>query len=347
MIKNAIRAGFANWIARRPLNSSTEIRLTRLCTQRCRQCSVYERKTEPSSLSLERFTVIAQRLREYGAVIGFISGGEALLVPDLVPILREAKKTFPLATTLVTGLVHKTETVCKTAEFCLHNGINIQTSLDGLGETGDKLRGVEHFSDTVLNHMHEIGNMENKGSLLYCNIVINNLNLEQVPDLIREAKKRGWKSTIGMYHHLTETTREDQELIVRPGPRLSRLINFLDGNTDILNLNSFIRGIQPFLNHERKTPCPFVASPIFMTRTTIMEDGNVHLCWGDPIGNILQQDLKTLFSSAHYQKRLHEYSTCAGCWTTCYTQRYLLLHPQSAGEMIDNGKKMFKLKFRR
>lgn len=335
----------AHALHRMPINSSTEIRLTRLCSQRCRQCQVYERQTEPASLSLASFKEIGAKLCSYGAHIGFISGGEATLVPDLIPILEESRRIFPTATNLVTGLINQTEHLREIARFCLEQNINIQTSLDGLGAIGDNLRGVDHFAERVLDHMAMISAMRGSSrSLLYANIVLNRLNLDQVPELITKAKKIGWKSTIGLYHHLTETTREDDELALIDEPRLVRLLEFLDGNPDILNLNSFILGIRPFLLGERTTPCPFVAAPALMTRLTIMENADVHLCWGGPIGNLFTQTLEEIFRGQAYRDLLQRYRDCAGCWTTCYTQRYLLIHPHSAGELFGNLKKIIKIK---
>lgn len=343
--QNILRHGSLHFAGRRPLNSSTEIRLTRLCTQRCRQCRVYERRTEPATMDLDHFNLLAQRLRDYGAYIGFISGGEATLVPDLDRMLVEAKKTFSIATTLVTGLYHRTDVIREIAQVCLANGINIQTSLDGLGKLGDHLRGVANFSDTVVGHMEMISAMRRKSrSLLYANIVLTSQNLEQVPDLIATARKAGWRSTIGLYHHLTETTREDDELSVKPGAQLDALIEFLLRSPDILNLNSFIRGIGPFLQSGITTRCPFTASRFLSTRTTIMENGDLHLCWGGPVGNAFQQSLQEIFSGNDYLRRLETYDRCHGCWTTCYTQRYLLSHPASLGEWRENLKKMRRMR---
>ncbi len=340
-----LEKGVRHFLYNQPLNSSTEIRLTRLCTQRCRQCSVYERKTIPASLNKERFQILAERLKTYGAHIGFVSGGEATLVPDLIPILQTCKTLFPVATTLVTGLYNQTDRMKTIAKFCLDNDINIQTSLDAIGPLGDYLRGAKHFSDTVLKHMDIISCMKkNSKSLLYTNIVINNLNLDQVPELIAAIKNRGWKATIGMYHHLTETTRKEDELELVSGQRLERLVDYLDGNTDILNLNAFIRGIKPFIEQHKTTECPFVAAKFSMTRPTIMENGDVHLCWGDPIGNLFEQDLETIFSQSSYRQRLQQYAACRGCWTTCYTQRYLLIHPRTLDELLNNVIKIIKLK---
>ena len=347
MLKNSANIAAHAW-QKRPLNSSTEVRLTRLCTQRCRQCQVYERKTEPASMDLPMFRHIARELQNYGAYIGFISGGEATMVHDLPEILLESKRTFPIATTLVTGLYNNRELIRSIGRICLDHDINIQTSLDALGETGDILRGAKDFSTTVLSHMEMISKMrESSRSLLYCNIVLSHLNLDQVPELIATAKGIGWKATIGLYHHLTETTRTDDDLSVRPGERLNRLVAFLDNNPDILNLNAFIRGIEPFVSRGHTTPCPFVASRFLVSRTTIMENGDLHLCWGGPIGNLLTQTLRDIFSSETYRQRLAEYQTCRGCWTTCYTQRYLLIHPRSLREVLNNSRKIMRMQRRR
>ena len=341
----AVGRALKNSLARRPINSSTEIRLTHLCTQRCRQCRVYEKKNEPVSMSWENFQLIARRLRDYGATIGFISGGEATLVPYLDKILIEAKTTFPVATTLVTGLYNRSEIIERFCRVALENNINIQTSLDGLGELGDYLRGVKNFAATVLEHMNLISKMkENSKSLLYANIVINNLNLEQLPELIQRATDLGWRTTIGVYHTLTATTRLDEAMMLKPGKQLDKLIDFLLGHSAILNLDSFIRGIGDYVQTHCSDICAFRDSPILSTRTTIMEDGNVHLCYGAPIGNLFKQNLKNIFSGETYSERLNEYARCPGCWTTCYTQRYLLVHPRSLKELGHNVKKVLGLK---
>lgn len=296
-------------------------------------------------MSLENFRIVAERLRSYGAYVGFISGGEATLVPYLDQILPEAKKTFSSATTLVTGLYNKFEIIKKIGLIALANGINIQTSLDGLGELGDSLRGAKNFSETVLSHMKWLAeNRGDSGSLLYANIVINNLNLEQVPELIQRAKDIGWKTTIGLYHSLTATTRADDEMRLQPGKRLDKLINFLNDNDDILNLNSFVNGIGEFVGGKRPNFCAFIDSPALCTRTTIMENGDVHLCYGKPIGNILNDEFDAIFKGTEYRNRIDEYRACEGCWTTCYSQRYLLVHPRSVKELVHNLKKIWRLK---
>ena len=338
--------GLRNTLARRPINSSTEIKITRLCTQRCRQCSIYNKKTEPATISLDNFAIIARRLREHGAYIGFVSGGEPTLVPHLKEILCEAKKTFPVAVTLNTGLYNRTETIERLAEYVLTNNMNVQTSLDGLSDVGDNLRGVRDFSKTVLSHMDLLSRMKREigsSSLLYANIVLNNLNLDHIPEIIDLASEKGWDVTIGLYHTLTATTRKDDALAPVPGRDLDQLLAYVVDHPHILTLKPFLKGITTFLEGNGfKKYCPFVSSPILATRLTIMENGDVHLCTGNPTGNLLKQDLREIFSSQAYTQRLQEYKKCSGCWTSCYIQRFLLLHPRTLSDCASNLKKVLR-----
>jgi len=335
------------WLHRRPMNTSTEMRITRLCSQRCRQCDVYNRRTQPPSLDSSRFRILARRLRDYGAHVGLISGGEPLLAPDVEDILQEARKTFPVAVTLVTGLYDGIRRVERVARAALDQEINIQTSLDGLGALGDDLRGVTDFAPTVTDRMRRIARLKarsNARSLLYANVVINNRNLDQVPDLLDRIAECGWQATVGLYHTLTETTRTDSELILRPGPRLREILSRIRSHPALLNLDAFIRGIESAAGGRYPRFCPYLDAPVLSTRTVVMEDGEVYLCRGGSIGNLFDQDLEEIFAGPVYRQRLQEYRNCPGCWASCYAERYLLFHPPNIEDFLDTVRKVHRLR---
>jgi len=335
------------WLHRRPMNTSTEVRITRLCSQRCRQCDVYNRRTEPPSLDSGRFQILARRLRAYGAHVGLISGGEPLLAPDVEKILDEARKTFPVAVTLVTGLYDQVQRVERVARTALDQDINIQTSLDGLGALGDDLRGVTDFALTVTDRMRRIARLRARSasrSLLYANVVINNRNLPQVPLLLDHIAECGWQATIGLYHTLTETTRTDDELILRPGPHLQEILTRIMAHPALLNLKAFVRGIESAAAGRYPRTCPYLDAPVLSTRTVIMEDGEVYLCRGGSIGNLFDQDLEEIFTGDMYRQRLREYRLCPGCWASCYAERYLLFHPPNVEDLLDTVRKVHRLR---
>ena len=337
-VSGTVRRSVTNALRRRPVNSSTEIRLTRLCTQRCRQCRIYDRRTEPHSLTPSSFSILARRLREYGASIAFLGGGEPTMVEGIEAILEEAKRTFPVAVTLVTNLYNRPETVRHAARIALSLDINIQTSLDGLGETGDVLRGATGVSETVLGNMERIAALKatsGSRSILYANTVMNRINLKQIPTIIEAVRERGWRSTTGIYHSLTSTTQFDSELLLNGEPGLRDTVDFLARHPNVYTLGSFLKGIPDFLAGKTPKRCLYLDQPLLGSRLCIMEDGNVYLCKGDPIGNLLRQPMVEILDGRLYRERLDEYRACPGCWTACYTQRSLLLRPRSLREVRD------------
>jgi len=331
----------------KPINSVTEIKVTRLCNQRCRQCNIHENREGSPYMNYAEYRVVARKLQKYGSLVGMISGGEPLLHPDIIDILAHAKKIFPLSVSLVSGLYFDYDKIENVIAFCLKNGINIQTSLDGLGGNGDYLRGVKDHAEIVLGNMKKITALKKElgsSSFTYANCVLSAKNLHQVPDIIEVCKEAGWEVTIGLYHSLLDTTKEDDEMKITDAESLQRIIDFLADNPTILNLNSFIEGIPRIINNDFPDFCPFVDGKRTATRLTIMHNGEVHLCKGDAVGNLLEQDLGEIVDSKKYENLLVEYTSCNGCWSSCYTQKYLLFHPQNFKQALEHGKKLLNLK---
>ena len=336
-----------NYFNDRPINSVTEIKVTHVCNQRCRQCNIYKDKSKPIHLSFPKYKKICKNLNNYGALVGMISGGEPLLNPEINQILLHSLKIFPLSVSLVTGLYFPYEKIADTISLCLKNNINLQTSLDALGKKSEYIRGVKNHSKIVLENMKKIAEEKEKlgsDSFLYANSVLSNLNLEQIPEIIKASKKAGWKTTIGVYHSLIERTNEDDEMKITDSDKFYETVEFLKDNPDVLNLNTFIEGLPRVLEHNFPDYCPFIQGKRTSTRLTIYENGDLYLCGGKSIGNLLDEDLTTILESEIYAKRLQEYKNCHGCWSSCYTQKHLLFHPKNLAQSLHNISKLLNLK---
>lgn len=346
LAQSCIKAG-RHFFQNMPLNTVTEIKITRLCNQRCRQCTIYKKKGTPPYLSLAQFREIGRRLQQYGSFVGMISGGEPLLHPDIQKILTYAKKVFPLSVSLVTGLYFPYVRISPTISHCLDENINIQTSLDGLGAIGDDIRGVPNHSSTVLKNMEKIAQEREKrgsNSFLYVNCVLSGKNLEQVPDIIQAVQNVGWKTTIGLYQTVTPTTQYDDDMVIKNQETFLKTVEFLQNNPNILNLTTYIEGLPRALTKDYPDFCPFVDGKRTATRLTIMENGDIHLCYGAKIGNLLQDNLETILKGQKYHERLMEYKQCQGCWSSCFTQKYLLTHPQNIKQTVHHIGKLFNLR---
>jgi len=328
----ALRRLIANWGAGRPANTATEVRITRLCTQRCRQCAIPWGAVPAETMSAAAFRTVAARLRMHGAGVGFISGGEPSLHPDLSEILEEALRTFPLACTLNTNLDNHQSLITERVGAAVRLGVNVQTSLDGLGALGDDLRGGEGVAERVLANMRALSEIKARcgsPSVLYANTVLNERNLEQVPEILDAVARCGWRSSIGSYHDLTLHTRRDGDLFLRPGPRLRDLVDELLRRPGITTHPTMLRGIPRFAAGEMPKLCAYLDAPVLATRLLVRENGDLYLCKGKAIGNLLREPLGAIFSTKAYRERLEEYRACPGCWNNCYTQKLLMVKPPS------------------
>jgi len=346
LIQSCIKAG-KHFFNNMPLNTVTEIKITRLCNQRCRQCTIYKKKGAAPHLSFSQFRKIGRRLRKYGCFVGMISGGEPLLHPDIQKILTYAKEIFPVSVSLVTGLYFPYGKISAMVSQCLEENINIQTSLDGLGIIGDDIRGVPDHSSVVLKNMEKIAQEKEKRgshSLLYVNCVLSEKNLKQVPKIIQTAQNIGWKTSIGLYQTMTPTTQYDDDMVIRDQESFLKVVEFLQSSPDILNLPTFIEGLPRVLSQDYPDSCPFIDGKRTATRLTIMENGDIYLCYGEKIGNILQDNLENILKGQEYHLRLAEYSQCQGCWSSCFTQKYLLLHPQNIKQLVRHAESLFNLR---
>jgi MoaA/NifB/PqqE/SkfB family radical SAM enzyme len=346
IIQSCIKAG-RHFFNNMPLNTVTEVKITRLCNQRCRQCTIYKKKETPPYLSFSQFQKIGKRLRQYGSFVGMISGGEPLLHPDIRAILTHSMEIFPVSVSLVTGLYFPYEKISATISHCLEENINIQTSLDGLGPLGDDIRGVSNYSSTVLNCMEKIAKEKEKrgsNSFLYVNCVLSGKNLEQVHTIIETIQNTGWKTTIGLYQTMTPTTQYDDDMIIRDQESFLKVVEYLQSSPNILNLPTYIEGLPRILTRNYPDFCPFVDGKRTATRLTIMENGDIYLCYGEKIGNLLQDNLENILKGQEYHLRLAEYEQCQGCWSSCFTQKYLLLHPQNIRELICHAESLLSVR---
>lgn len=328
-----------NLAARRPANTVTELRITRLCSQRCRQCAIPWGAPPEATMSLGEFREIAARLRDYGALVGFISGGEPSLHPDLPAMLDEALRTFPLACTVNTNLDNHEDLILERIGAAVRRGVNVQTSIDGLDELGDDLRGGRGVAARVLRHMEllsEIKVRTSSPSVLYVNTVLNQQNLAQIPRILDEVARRGWRSSIGSYHNLTTHTRRDEALPLQGDQELQTLIEELLSRPNITTLPAMLRGIPAHAAGAMPKQCAYLDAPGLASRLLIRENGDLYLCKGRPIGNLLQQPMAEILGGPAYRERLQDYESCPGCWNNCYTQKLLLVKPPGLRVALEN-----------
>ena len=196
MIKR-LGKNLAHFIKRTPAMFLTNILLTYKCTQKCLQCNIPEQKLDMPYMPFQHFKLITDRLAKYGTQIVNISGGEPLLHPDLPEILQYAReKRFPRIQLLSTFYASE-KIIDRVIRVMLDNKISLSCSFDGFGEVADKLRGAKNVSKIVMHGIEKLDKQNRemgKPIDTGVNVVINQQNLKQIPEIIKYTSHIGWKT---------------------------------------------------------------------------------------------------------------------------------------------------------
>ncbi len=158
--------------------------LTNLCNLRCPHCYQNAIASKlPTEVTTPEIISILSQLAQYGVTGMLFGGGEPLMHPDIFKILRITTKLGMFANLSTNGTLI-TE---KIAQRIKNTGISrVTISLDGLGETHDKMRGKEGtFERTVRG----IKNCKAIGMQTGIAVTLTRYNVDEIPQIVEFAKE--------------------------------------------------------------------------------------------------------------------------------------------------------------
>lgn len=294
-----------------PIRSS--LRPTNRCNSRCITCN-YWKKDWQDKVSKDRWIEIIDHLNRMGVSRIRFTGGEPLMRKDFFEIV-EATGNHPFEkVTLATNglLLDKYSTEIKSSPLT-----DLGVSLDGMGKTNDRIRGVDGYFDQVVN---TLPNIRNKTVTIMTTILSSNIG--ELNKLFEICEENGWKWDFNLPDNrlfFLEDMDEDIKSLWPSQDETNQFFDTLSAWRDSPVL-SRVNDIQ--LKRARRyllegdvadeTPC-------FLGYTDIDIDakGNIYTgCYVlPPIGNILEQSLTTLLESDAYKERLLKMlrGECPGC----------------------------------
>ncbi|HKY20058.1 MAG TPA: radical SAM protein [Vicinamibacterales bacterium] len=179
------------WASRcRP--TSIILLLTELCNARCVHCDIWKNRGKEDSPTLDQWKTVLSDLRNWlGPVQVSLSGGEALLRP-LTPELVAHGSSIGLFLEILTHGYWDDQ--ARIEKLAMANPWRITISLDGLGETHNKIRGREHFfekTETTIRNLQKLRRERNLGYTIRLKNVVMSHNLDDVPQLAHYAREGG------------------------------------------------------------------------------------------------------------------------------------------------------------
>lgn len=152
----------------------------RRCNLRCVHCYSSSRdKIYEDELSTEEGKELLDDLASYGSPVILFSGGEPLMREDLLELARYATSKGMRAVISTNGTLISPEIAKELKEVGLSY---VGVSLDGVGETNDRFRGVKGAFDMALSG---IRNCQKAGIKVGLRFTINKRNAHDIPGIFK------------------------------------------------------------------------------------------------------------------------------------------------------------------
>ncbi len=314
--------------------------ITHRCNLTCKMCGIWRYGNKKEELSLNECREVAARMRRLGVVQCSIGGGE--------PFAHEHVETI--------------------AKFFVDQGINLRLLTNGIGVGRDRIdkamdNGVKNFSisldslyparfdyiceyegawDEAVNNISHIGRRLSgvAGSMPTINCVVSNLNLEELPDMVRFAKDvgfaisflpiellpdkmsgaRNWEARFIRYRPEMglHTTDSPEKIRARIDHAYDELIQMKKEGWPILNSTPYLESSRTYL---KTGSFPAEGCDAGRLYFSIAPNGQFTICHRTVQQHIhfLDPTFEDYFHSAVYERaRMLEAGSCEGCMRACW-----------------------------
>ncbi|BFH72847.1 PTO1314 family radical SAM protein [Sulfurisphaera javensis] len=274
------------------------------CNLRCRMCPFWRRKDE-RLLSLEEEIKMMNALQTAGVLFMGFEGGEPLLRKDLPEILEESSKRF--YTSLVTNgwlLKDKVREIRDYVDYLF-------VSIDGIGETHDKIRGINGAFERAIEGIKE---SVKQGIQTGISFTLTEENTNEIINVINLAEKLGVRVNVQVAYDYSTA-----EKLSPSGEKLKKaletLIELKERGKPIIESEDYFKAILSswFYN------IPWICKP--WITINIDPQGKIILpCYviGEYRGDkkVWEVDIVKLWNEYDWDK----YSLCNKCALSCYLE---------------------------
>jgi len=172
----------------------------RRCNLRCAHCYSTSKDIEyENELTTAEGKELIDDLAEFGSPVLLFSGGEPLMRPDLFELVRYATSAGLRAVISTNGTLISREIARDMKDIGLSY---VGVSLDGVGVTNDRFRGVQGAFDQALQGIHHC---QQAGLKVGLRFTINKRNAGDIPDIFRLLEEENIPRVC--FYHLVYTGR--------------------------------------------------------------------------------------------------------------------------------------------
>ncbi|MGQ0646352.1 MAG: radical SAM protein [Gemmatimonadaceae bacterium] len=300
--------------------------LTERCNAHCLHCDIWKNRGKEDSPTEEQWQTVLTDLRRWlGPVQVAFSGGEALLKPYTIDLVRHARSAGLYLEILTHG--YWTDQG-KIEELALAKPWKVTLSVDGVGETHSKIRGRERFWEKTSNTIETFKRVRAEHKLGYTirlkNVIMSH-NLHDTINVAKFANQPGMEvffqpieqnyntpEDTNWWDHSDNWPKDTGKAIAN----VRELIRLKRSGFPIANSFAQLEAMIPYFQnpdasrvgvmshtaHEIRRSCTA------LTNLQFQANGDVTVCTGAPIvGNIKQTPIRQIWES---RPRLWENGCC-------------------------------------
>lgn len=313
--------------------------ITHRCNLTCKMCGIWRYGNRKEELELPQIQQMAERMARLGVVQVSIGGGE----PFACDYLEEAARRFVDAGLQVRVLTNGVGVGRERIEKCVAYGVkNFSISLDSLYPARfDFICEKEGSWDEATRSMSWVSELlRGSDGLPTINCVVSNLNLEELPDIVRFAEDIGFHVSFlpvelladpkdGVRNWEARFVRYRPEMGIRVGDTAGEVLTRIDRAYDqllelkrkgapILNSTPYLEASRRYL---KTGSFPSEGCDAGRLYFSVAPNGQFTVCHRtqQQHKHFLDPDFEEYFRSATYERRRQlEAGSCEGCMRACW-----------------------------
>ena len=314
--------------------------ITHRCNLTCKMCGIWRYGNAKEELSLDQIRDMAAKMRRLGVVQVAIGGGE----PFATDHVEEAAKAFIDQGLMLRLLTNGIGVGLDRLDKAMDMGVrNFSISLDSLyperfdyicemdGSWNEAVRSISHIGQRLAGK---------SGALPTINCVVSNLNLEELPDIVRFARDvgfavsflpvelletatsgvRNWEARFIRYRPEMGLHTEDSAatVLARVDAAYDQIIEMKKDGWPILNSTPYLESSRTYLKTGRFPAEGCDAGSLYFS---VAPNGQFTICHRtvQQHKHFLDADFEDYFKSALFERaRLLETGSCEGCMRACW-----------------------------
>jgi MoaA/NifB/PqqE/SkfB family radical SAM enzyme len=315
--------------------TDTVIAITYRCDAKCQMCNIWQLNPQ-EDLSIDDYAKLPSSLRDIN-----ISGGEPFLRKDMVDIIKVLHQKCDGPRIVISTNGFRTERIIADMERLrkIIPNIGIGVSLDGIGETHDKIRGIEGSFDKAVATLRQLREREfGNVRLSFTAMAENTHEMGPVYDL---ANSLGFQFTMAVaqnsdiYFSTQENTAVEQGVLT---DALGYVIK-----KELLSyhpkrwMRAYYESGSLIFNQEKRRILECRAAIEFFY---LSPDGFVYPCLSIPsvMGDLKGNSFEAVWDSESANRVREEVRGCEECWMICTARSALMKNIPKVLTWIANEK---------